>query len=78
MVVYTYSADDKGRFQLSKTCNEALLALVMKMLEGQLQPQNTRMYEWKGELDVSNLQKSSSSVCRYAFWSITAALPSEL
>ena len=78
MVVYTYSADDEGRLQLLETCNKALLALVMKMSESHLQPLYARMHEWRGELDVSNLQNSSSSVCRYAFWSITAALPSEL
>lgn len=77
MMVYTYSGDEEGRFPLLETCNEALLALVMKISEKELRPLYARMREWKGELDVSSLTVMSARK-RFVFWSITAALSKEL
>ena len=77
MMVYTYSGDEEGRYPLLETCNEALLALVMKISEKELRPLYARMREWKGDLDVSRLTAMSARK-RFVFWSITAALSKEL
>jgi hypothetical protein len=77
MTTYAYSAERDERYPLLETCNEALLALILMISEGELHSLYAKMREWRGELDLANLTAISSSK-RYAFWSITAALAKEL
>jgi hypothetical protein len=84
MTAATYSKEEEGRFKVLESASEALVALVMKLSESQLRPLYLRMREWKGELDKDEEsggdveELMASSVRRYAFWSITATLATEL
>ena len=80
MTAATYS-EEVGRFMILSSASQALVALVMKLSESQLRPLFLKMREWKGDLssDRNDSRDSlQSSVRRYAFWTITAKLTTEL
>jgi len=75
--VFGFERNDDEQFDLLSAANETLLALVMKLSEAQLRPLYARLREWRGELTDAE-SANESIVRRYAFWSFSALLSTEL
>jgi len=75
LLAYSYAGFQEGRFELLTVANKSLLSLVLKISEAQLRPLYARLREWKGEFDG---QDEAMAVRRFCFWSMSAALGSEL
>ena len=79
VILVCFGFEGDGRFGLLEDATKTLLSIVMKISEAQLRPLFSRLREWRGDI-VKEIEgeTKTSSIRRYAFWSMTAVLCREL
>ncbi|KAL7552811.1 hypothetical protein ACHAWF_016065 [Thalassiosira exigua] len=77
VMAYGYEGDDICRAKMLQQANKCLLSLVMKLSEAQLRSLYARLRNWRGDIEEES-KTESSSVRRFAFWSLSAELSKSL
>jgi U3 small nucleolar RNA-associated protein 10 len=77
VIAYGYEGEDICRAEMLQQANKCLLSLVMKLSEAQLRPLYARLRNWRGDIEEES-KTETSSVRRFAFWSLSAELSKSL